>query len=167
VPGVWWSTSEPLAFAIRAPLFLVVVAAAACGPKAVDGAAPSAPPVPSGRAARVVNATVLANGCQELGQANARIAERAMDQLVEGCTSVPGGTAEFQATLLPSGRIEIAAGPGQPDVVPICILKHSLTHDVRLGKPCRLDVKIQQTSVPVALDGGASPSHAQQERPAP
>jgi hypothetical protein len=77
-----------------------------------------------------------------------------MYQLVEGCSSVPGGSAQFAATLLPGGRIEIAAAPGQPDVVPICILKHSLLHGVPLAKPCRLDVKIQQTSIPVGFDGG-------------
>jgi hypothetical protein len=79
-----------------------------------------------------------------------------MYQLVEGCSSVPGGSAEFEATLQPGGRIEIAAAPGQPDVVPICILKHSLLHKVALVKPCRLDVKIAQTSVPLAGDAGAT-----------
>jgi hypothetical protein len=97
----------------------------------------------------MVNATILANGCQHLGRDNARLAERAMYQLVEGCTSVPGGSAEFEATLEPGGRIEIATMPGQPDVVPICVLKHSLQHKVTLTKPCRLEVKIAQTSVPI------------------
>jgi hypothetical protein len=102
----------------------------------------------------VVNATILTNGCQELGRANAKLAENAMYQLVEGCSSVPGGSAQFRATLDPGGRIEIAASPGQPDVVPICVLKHSLQHKVALARPCRLDVKIAQTSVPVAVDAG-------------
>jgi hypothetical protein len=109
--------------------------------------------LPAKGAAELVNATILANGCQQLGHDNARLAERAMYQLVEGCTSVPGGSAEFEATLEPGGRIDIAAAPGQPDVVPICILKHSLQHKVALTKPCRLDVKIAQSSVPV----GGSP----------
>jgi hypothetical protein len=102
----------------------------------------------------VVNATVLANGCQELGKANGRLAEKAMYELVEGCSTVPGGRSRFTATLLPGGRIEIQAGPGQPDVVPICVLKHPLVHQVPLAKPCRLDVKIEQTSLPVSIDGG-------------
>jgi hypothetical protein len=97
----------------------------------------------------MVNATILANGCHDLGHENARLAERAMYQLVEGCSSVPGGSAEFEATLEPGGGIDIAAAPGQPDVVPICILKHHLQHKVVLTRPCRLDVKIAQTSVPV------------------
>jgi hypothetical protein len=102
-----------------------------------------------------VNATILANGCQDFGRTNAQLAESAMYQLVEGCSSVPGGRSRFQATLQPGGRIEIAAGPGQPQVVPICILKHSLVHRVALAKACRLDVRIEETSVPVLLDAGA------------
>jgi hypothetical protein len=107
-----------------------------------------------GRAAQIVNATILVNGCQDFGQANGRLAEKSMYELVEGCSTVPGGSAQFGATLLPGGRIEIAAAPGQPDVVPICILKHPLLHRVPLSRPCRLDVKIEQRSVPVGADGG-------------
>jgi hypothetical protein len=116
-------------------------------------ATPSSEPPAKGPAAQLVNATILTNGCQHLGRENARLAERAMYELVEGCSSVPGGSAQFEATLEPGGRIEIAGAPGQPDVVPICILKHSLQHKVALTKPCRLEVKIAQTSVPV----GAAP----------
>ncbi len=96
-----------------------------------------------------MNATILANGCDELGRANAKLSEGAMYQLVEGCATVPGGSAEFAATLQPGGRIEISAVPGQPDTVPICILKHSLMHRVPLSKPCRLEVKMRQTSLAV------------------
>jgi hypothetical protein len=137
--------------------FALVVAAAAiaCGPKEPP-AAPSAPEAaPSGRAAQIVNATILTNGCRDLGASAARLAERAMDQLIEGCSTVPGGKAQFEATLQPGGRIQISGVAGEPDVVPICILKHSLLHNVPLTKPCRLDVKIEQTSVSVVLDAGA------------
>jgi len=102
----------------------------------------------------MVNATVLTNGCQTLGSRSARLAEAAMTQLVEGCATVPGGIAGFSATLQPGGLIQIAGAPGQPDVVPICILKHSLVHKVPLTKPCRLDVRLQQTSLSLAVDGG-------------
>lgn len=77
-----------------------------------------------------------------------------MYELVEGCSSVSGGSAQFRATLLPSGRIEITAVPGAPDVVPICVLRHSLAHHVPLSQPCRLDVKIEQQTVSVGVDGG-------------
>lgn len=123
----------------------------------------SAPPAPlaasSGPSAQLVNALVLTNGCQDLGRQSAMLAERAMNALVEGCATVPGGSMQFHATLQPGGRIEISAAPGQPEVVPICILKHALVHKVPLTKPCPLDVKIEQTSVPVnapaAADAGA------------
>ncbi len=130
------------------PWALVLALAAGCSRSSPATQSPA-----KGAAAQMVNATILANGCHDLGHENARLAERAMYQLVEGCSSVPGGSAEFEATLEPGGRIEISGTPGQPDVVPICILKHSLQHKVALAKPCRLDVKITQTSVPV----GAAP----------
>ena len=99
----------------------------------------------------MVNALVLTNGCQDLGRQSSMLAERAMNALVEGCSSVPGGSMQFHATLQPGGRIEISAAPGQPEVVPICILKHALVHRVPLTRPCPLDVKIEQTSVPMNL----------------
>ena len=136
------------------PCLLGLLGLLGCGtrppPEAVVTTAPSAGP-----AAQVVNATILANGCQDFGRANGRLAESAMYQLVEGCTTVPGGASQFAATLLPGGRIEIAAVPGGPDVLPICVLKHALTHKVALAKPCRLEVKIEQTSMTVAFDAGA------------
>ena len=75
-----------------------------------------------------------------------------MDELVEGCVSVPGSTARFHATLQPGGRIEIAAGPGQPEMIPTCVVKHSLLHRVPLSKPFGLDVVLEEKSMPV---GGA------------
>ena len=108
-----------------------------------------------GPSAQVVNATILTNGCQNLGKGNSMLAESAMYHLVEACTSVPGGSAQFEATLEPGGQIDIAAVPGQPAVVPICILKHSLQHKVPLKAPCHLDVKIEQTMVAMPTDAGA------------
>ena len=118
-----------------------------------------AEPAPSGPSAQLVNALVLTNGCQELGKKSAIMAESAMNALVEGCATVPGGSMQFHATLQPGGRIEISAAPGQPEVVPICILKHALVHRVPLTRPCPLDVKIEQTSVPMTAPApsGAAP----------
>ena len=138
------------AAAVVLPLFM----AAACAPRSAAPAAP-APPPPPPRTVQSVTSTVLTNGCEALGMANAKLAEAAMYQLVEGCSSVPGGTAQFSATLLPGGRIEIASVAGQPDVVPTCILKHSLLHRVALAKPCRLEFKIEEKSLPVPVDAGA------------
>jgi hypothetical protein len=126
---------------------LVVLIACSCAPAAPSKSAREAGP---GRAAKVVNATIVTNSCQTLGAESARLAERAMYDLVEGCASVPGGTARFHATLDPGGRIEITAGPGQPQVIPICVLKHSLLHKIRLVSPCGLDVDLEETRVAVA-----------------
>jgi hypothetical protein len=120
-----------------------VVASAACAARSTSQSATHPPP----STAQVVNATILANGCQSLGQPNAQLAERAMYDLVEGCTSVPGGDARFEATLEPGGRVVISAAPGHADVVPICVLKHALVHRVALSKPCQLDVRLEQTEV--------------------
>jgi hypothetical protein len=143
---------------------LAAIGAAACGAKQPPASAPAAVSEgtpsssssagPAQPAAQMVNAMILANGCKVAGANNARLAEKAMNQLTEGCTSVPGGKAEFEATLEPGGRISISAVSGQPDVVPICVLKHSLQHSVPLTQPCRLDVKLEQISVTVSRDGG-------------
>jgi hypothetical protein len=144
---------------VRPPLVPLLLLSATCAPKEPAGEPIANPPPPpqqqaAPRAAQVVNATILVNGCQTFGKTNGKLAERAMYELVEGCSSVPGGSAQFGATLLPNGRIEIAAVAGRPDVVPICILGHSLRHRVPLSQPCRLDVKIEQQSVPVSADSG-------------
>lgn len=138
-------------FAFGLGIFIV-----ACGGAAQEAPASAvAPPPPAQRSAQVVNATILTNGCQSLGTTSGKLAEQAMYQLVEGCASVPGGMARFEATLQPGGRIDIAVAPGQPDVVPTCILKHSLHHKVPLVKPCPLEVKIEQSSVAMPGDAGA------------
>jgi hypothetical protein len=140
-----------LSFGVGAPC-LAIAGFAACASSPSPDAGHARTP-----AAHVVNATILVNGCQDLGRTNAKLAEAAMYQLVEGCSSVPGGSARFEATLQPGGRISIAGAPGQPDVVPICILKHSLLHKVQLARPCRLDIKIEEARVPMASarDAGA------------
>jgi hypothetical protein len=141
----------------------VALLAAACGSTTPSPNAPTsepAPTAPSGPSAQMVNALVLTNGCQDLGKQSARLADAAMNALVEGCATVPGGSMQFKATLLPGGRIEIAAMPGQPEVVPICILKHALVHKVPLTKPCPLDVKIEQTSVTVPMAAPSSSAPA-------
>ncbi len=120
---------------------------------------------PAGPSAQMVNALVLTNGCQDLGKQSSILAEKAMNALVEGCASVPGGSMQFHATLQPGGRIEIGAAPGQPEVVPICILKHALVHRVPLTKPCQLDVKIEQTSVPVSAPAPSASSFSPAPRP--
>ena len=136
----------------------VGVALVACGSKtppasSTPESAPSSTPSSTPNA-RIVGATVLANECATFGKANAKLAEDAMSRLVEGCTSIPGGSTRFVATLQPGGRIEIAPVEGQPATVPICVLKHELKHKVTLQKACKLEVKLEETSI--HLDAGAT-----------
>jgi hypothetical protein len=134
---------------LAAAAAIAIAAACTCACAQTTHAPSATPASASGRAAQVVNATILTNGCQRLGTSSAQLAEHAMNDLVEGCTSIPGGSAHFEASLQPGGRIEIASAPGYEDVVPICVLKHALVHKVPLAKPCRLDVKIEETHVAV------------------
>jgi hypothetical protein len=135
------------AIMVRAPKALAVTFAAvtwvAC--------ATTPPPEPPGSSARLVSATVLANDCGSVNKVWARLAADAMRKLVEGCTSVPGKSARFSATLSPGGRIEIAApgdgGAPQPDVVPICILKNELRHKIPLKQPCKLEVSLEEETI--------------------
>jgi hypothetical protein len=134
---------------VRAPNALAVTVAAvtlvACANKPPQEAPAQEPP---GSSARLVSATVLANDCGTVDRAYAKLAENAMHKLVEGCTSVPGKSARFTATLSPGGRIEIVAavdgGAPQPDVVPICILKNELRHKVPLKQACKLEVRLEE-----------------------
>lgn len=146
---------EPMRAALIALVFLASCASAPPPPAQPEPPPPTTATAAGTPSAQVVNATILTNGCQELGKKSATLAESAMYRLVEGCDSVPGGSAQFQATLEPGGKIEIGAAPGQPGVVPICILKHSLLHKVPLKTPCHLDVKIEQTSVAMPTDAGS------------
>jgi hypothetical protein len=115
---------------------------------------PQAPPptptiAPSTRAAHTVSAVVLVNGCAHLGPENARLAERAMNQLVDGCGSFSGDRVQFTATLLPGGAIQFGPrGSGAP-AIPICVLNHPLVHRVRLTKACSLDVQLEEGSMDV------------------
>ena len=52
------------------------------------------------------------------------------------------------ATLLPGGRVELASPSGDPTegVVPTCLVQNvsQLKHKLRLKKPCKFDVKLEQ-----------------------
>jgi hypothetical protein len=121
-----------------------------CG---ANNAAPAAPPAP----AHAVSAVVLMNGCVQLGKDNARLAELAMNQLVDGCGSFSGGSVRFTATLLPGGAIEFERRPNQSQAIPICVLQHPLVHQVRLQSACVLDVQLEGSSMYVPKPGDAGP----------
>jgi hypothetical protein len=132
---------------------LVAALLAACA------SAPPPPPPPPPPTAQTVSAIVVANGCAALGPANAKLAEKAMDQLVVGCGGFTGKPAHFTATLLAGGAIQFEARGGEAEAVPICALSHPLTHAVKLAKPCALDVKLEASSMtlPAGSVMGAAP----------
>lgn len=114
---------------------------------------PSVAPVPSApkeEDARpsigLVDATIMFTDCGVVSNMNAQRAQRTMRQLVEACNEVPGGTAQFTATLLPNGRIELANADGGLGTVPICVLHHELKHKVVVKKPCIMQVQMSEHS---------------------
>jgi hypothetical protein len=114
-------------------------------------AAPTSPP------AHTVSAVVLVNGCAHLGVENARLAEAAMNQLVDGCSGFTGDRVLFTATLLPGGAIQFEPRPGASQSIPLCVLNHPLSHRVKLQKACSLDVQLEEGSVAVPRPADAGP----------
>src|SRR5882672_5513164 len=136
-------------------LAATVVACASAAPPAASALA--APPVPPGPSpVRTVTAVVLVNGCAVNGVENARLAQAAMNQLVDGCTGFSGDKVQFTATLLPGGAIQFEQRPGASATIPLCVLNHPLSHRVRLQKACSLDVQLEERLEPVSrpADGG-------------
>jgi hypothetical protein len=111
--------------------------------------APSAPPLAAQpiRTAQTVSAIVLVNHCASLGTADAKLAEKEMNQLVEGCSAFTGGSVRFTATLLPGGAIQFEPGADRATSIPICVLSRPLKHGVHLKKSCSLDVQLEVTAM--------------------
>jgi hypothetical protein len=137
-------------------MLVSMTGAVACAstPPAPPSAAPS--PAPTAAPARTVTAVVLVNGCAHLGVENGRLAEAAMNQLVEGCTGFSGDRVQFTATLLPGGAIQFEPREDASQAIPICVLNHPLTHRVKLQKACSLDVRLEEgvLVVPRSADAG-------------
>ena len=134
---------------------LLVPAAACAGRKAPAAETPSPEPAPTTTAAQALVAVVVANGCAHLGKANAKLAESAMSQLVDGCGSFKG-SIRFTAQLLTDGSIFFQPGPGKAESIPVCVLEHPLKHKVRLTEACALDVRLEQSTVQVPRLADAS-----------
>jgi hypothetical protein len=96
-----------------------------------------------------VEGSIVFTDCPDSRHLGAGRARAAINKLVDGCSSVPGGSARFMATLKPGGSIEIAAPSGSKDegVVPICVLQNHLRHHLWLHHPCTMEVRIQEQSV--------------------
>lgn len=110
----------------------------------VAGCASTGPPV---RTTHLVSATVLVNRCAALGAANAKLAEAAMNRLVDGCGEFTGSSVRFTATLLPGGAIQFDPHADPSATIPVCVLSHPLTHQVHLKASCTVDVELEASSV--------------------
>lgn len=96
----------------------------------------------------MVTSFVVIEGCPEAKRMSTQQATKEIEELVGPCTKVPGGAAHFSATLLPGGRVELASPSGDPaeGIVPTCMVQTQmqLRHKVKLTKPCRFDVKLEE-----------------------
>ena len=119
---------------------------------------PTSTSKPEPTVAQIVTSFVVQK-CPDSPKMNSRKAETALRQMLSPCDHVPGGSVHFAATLMPGGRIELASAPGAPTegVVPICVLKHTLTHPVSLERPCTFDVRLEASRrAPPPGDAGPS-----------
>lgn len=107
----------------------------------------------------LVSASSMVSVCPDSKRMSVKAASEAIERLVQPCASVPGGEAHFAATLLPGGRIELAAPDGNTaeGVVPTCVLRNALQHRVLLRRPCRFEVRLEERKVGPAgtVDGPA------------
>ena len=120
---------------------------AACGPPAPT-TPPPPPPPPAARPLSLVTSFVVLEECPNAKTLDTKRAQKEIEELVGPCTKVPGGVAHFSATLLPDGRVELASPAGDPEmgVVPTCLVQTQaqLRHKLRLTKPCKFDVRLEQ-----------------------
>jgi hypothetical protein len=122
---------------------------AACSSRKAAPPPEAPPPAPTTAPAQSVVAVVVANGCVHLGKANARLAETAMSQLVDGCSAFRGSPVRFTAQLLTDGSIFFQPGAGKAEAIPVCVLEHPLRHKVKLSESCALDVRLEQSTIQV------------------
>lgn len=107
-------------------------------------------PAPPARAATLVTSSIVFGECPGAEQLDPKRASKEIEVMVAECRSVPGGKAHFSATLLPGGKVQLGSPSGDPraGVIPTCLLqaKAPLSHRIRLSKPCKLDVQLEETS---------------------
>ena len=102
------------------------------------------------RPVSLVTSFVVIEECPSSRQLDTKRAQKEIEELVGPCTKVPGGAAHFSATLLPSGQVELASPSGDPEmgIVPTCLVQTQtqLRHKLRIAKPCKFDVRLEQRS---------------------
>jgi hypothetical protein len=96
----------------------------------------------------LVTSSVMVDACPDSKTLNTKQATKEIEELVGPCKKVPGGAAHFAATLLPDGRVELAAPSGDvaDGVVPTCLLQKQsqLKHKLHVKTACKFDVRLEQ-----------------------
>jgi hypothetical protein len=143
---------------IFVPSLLSILLGSACAsPPPSPAVSPTPAPAPTAAPAHSVSAVVLVNGCAKLGAENARLAQAAMNQLVDGCGGFTGDLVQFTATLLPGGAIQFEPRANASQSIPLCVLNHPLTHKVKLQKACSLDVRLEEGMMVMPRSADAGP----------
>jgi hypothetical protein len=100
--------------------------------------------------------------CPEAKKMDAKAVEAAMRKLTEPCHDVNVPAAEFLATLVPGGHIELASRGKESaeGVVPMCVVRNRLTHSVALKQRCTFLVKFEPsgTAAPAASASAQAPT---------
>lgn len=134
----------------------VLVAATGCWSTSSDPAParpvePTPAPVDAGPAEpniSLVTSMVMVEACPDAKTLNTKLATKEIEELVGPCKKVPGGAAHFAATLLPDGRVELAAPSGDvaEGIVPTCLLQKQsqLKHKLHVKTACKFDVRLEQ-----------------------
>jgi hypothetical protein len=143
-----------------------VVLLASCTRRAAHPPAEAKSPAPaSGTGPSVASGgtSFVVEDCPDAKKMDSKAVEAAMRKLTEPCHDVNTPAADFLATLVPGGRIEIASRgkDGTEGVIPICVVKNRLTHSVALKQRCTFNVKME----PAANVAPATSSSAQAPTP--
>lgn len=136
---------------MRVPAFFVAFGwlLASCASKSPSEAQSSPQPTAaSPQPVRGVSAVLLANECKGLREPDQKRVLETMNRLVDGCWSVPHGSVRFDVVLHPGGGLQFGgnadAGGGE---IPLCVLSHKLTHEVKLSGPCTITVRLDESQL--------------------
>jgi hypothetical protein len=126
----------------------VVVLLPSCARRVAHPPAEAKSPAPaSGTGPSVASGgtSFVVEDCPDAKKIDSKAIEAAMRRLTEPCHDVETPAADFLATLVPGGRIEIASHEkdGAEGVIPICVVKNRLTHSVALKQRCTFNVKLE------------------------
>ena len=142
-----------------------MVALASCTRRAahapVEPKSSPAPATASGPSVASGGTSFVVEDCPDAKKMDAKAVEAAMRKLTEPCHSVNAPAADFLATLVPGGHIEIASRgkDGAEGVIPVCVVKNRLTHSVVLKQRCTFNVKLEPAAnvAPPAASSAQAP----------